>query len=77
MESVLAAPLHARGALLGVLSVARSNLTDRTDRNYNVADRDLISAVAGQIAIAIDNAVTARRRAPDRPGPAAIAPATP
>ena len=77
LTSVLAAPLYARGSLLGVLAVARSDLTGRTDRNYAPADRDLISAVAGQVAIAIDNAVTARRRAPDRTGPAAVAPATP
>jgi GAF domain-containing protein len=76
MRSVVAAPLYARGSLLGVLAVARSDLTSRTDRNFTPADRDLISAVAGQIAIAIDNAATARRRAQDRPGPAAIAPAT-
>jgi GAF domain-containing protein len=76
LRSVVAAPLYARGSLLGVLAVARSELTGRTDQNYAQADRDLISAVAGQIAIAIDNAVTAPRRTPDRPGPAAIAPAT-
>jgi GAF domain-containing protein len=77
LTSVLAAPLYARGSLLGVLAVARSNLTDRTDRNYAPADRDLISAVASQIAIAIDNAVTARRQAQSRPGSATIMPATP
>jgi hypothetical protein len=76
LESVLAAPLYARGALLGVLTVGRSNLTDRAGRNFTPADRDLISAIAGQVAIAIDNAVTVRGRAPGRADPAAIAPAT-
>jgi len=76
LESVLAAPLYARGALLGVLTVARSNLTSRTERNYALGDRDLISAIADQVAIAIDNAITARGRAPHRADPAAIAPAT-
>jgi GAF domain len=76
LESVIAAPLYACGALLGVLSVGRSNLTGRTDRNFAPADRDLISAIAGQVAIAIDNAITTRGRAPDRAGPAAIVPVT-
>ena len=76
MRSVVAAPLYARESLLGVLAVARSDLTSRTDRSFTPADRDLISAVAGQIAIAIDNAVTARRQVPDHPGSVAIAPAT-
>jgi hypothetical protein len=77
MRSVVAAPLYARGSLLGVLSVARSDLTSRTDRNFTSADRDLISAVAGQVAIAIDNAATARRPVLGHPGSAAITAATP
>jgi GAF domain-containing protein len=69
LTSVLVAPLYARGALLGVLTTGRSDLTDRTERNFAVADRDLINAIAGQVAIAIDNAVTARGRGPDHAGP--------
>jgi GAF domain len=77
LTSVLAAPLYARGVLLGVMSLARSNLTDRTEHNYATADRDLIGAVASQVAVAIDNAITVRGRAPDRPGLSSISLATP
>jgi hypothetical protein len=76
MTSVLAAPLYVRGVLLGVMSLALSNLTDRTERHYAAADRDLISAVAGQVAVAIDNAITVQGRAPDRAGPSSISLAT-
>ena len=76
LTSVLAAPLYARGVLLGVMSLALSNLTDRTEHNYATADRDLISAVASQVAVAIDNAITVRGRAPDRTGPSSISLAT-
>ena len=76
LTSVLAAPLYARGKLLGVLTLALSTLTDRTERNYSTADRFLIGAIADQVAIAIDNAMTGRGRAPDRTGPSSIAPAT-
>jgi GAF domain-containing protein len=69
ITSALAAPLHARGVVFGVLSLARSDLTPRAERNYAVTDRDLISAVAGQVAAAIDKAVTVRGRAPGRTGP--------
>jgi GAF domain-containing protein len=72
LRSVLAAPLYARGVLFGVMSLALSDLTDRTTRHYATADRDLISAVAGQVAIAIDNAITAPGRLPDRAGPSSI-----
>ncbi|MGH3194080.1 MAG: SpoIIE family protein phosphatase, partial [Streptosporangiaceae bacterium] len=66
MTSVLAAPLYARGELLGVMSLALSRLTDREDRNYDSQDRDLIGAIASRVAIAIDNAMlfeTERRTA--------------
>jgi GAF domain len=76
LKSVLAAPLYARGVLLGVMSLALSDLTDRTERHYATADRDVISAVARQIAVAIDDAITARGRAPDRAGPSSISLAT-
>jgi hypothetical protein len=76
VTSVLAAPLYARGVLLGVMSLALSNLTDRTDRHYATADRYLIGAVASQVAATIDSAVTGRGRAPDHIGPSSISPAT-
>jgi hypothetical protein len=76
LTSVLAAPLYARGVLLGVMSLALSDLTDRTERHYSAADRYLIGAIASQVAVAIDDAITVRGRAPDRAGPASIAPAT-
>jgi serine phosphatase RsbU (regulator of sigma subunit) len=57
LTSVLAAPLYARGELLGVLSLALSRLTDREERNYDPPDRDLIGAIASRVAVAIDNAM--------------------
>jgi len=57
LTSVVAAPLYARGELLGVMSLALSRLTDRDDRNYDTLDRDLVSAIASRVAIAIDNAM--------------------
>jgi hypothetical protein len=76
VTSVLAAPLYARGVLLGVMSLVLSDLTDRTERNYAAADRYCIGAIAAQVAVAIDDAVTGRGRAPDHAGPSSIAPAT-
>ncbi len=57
LTSVLAAPLYARGELLGVMSLALSRLSDREERNYDTHDRDLIGAIASRVAIAIDNAM--------------------
>jgi serine phosphatase RsbU (regulator of sigma subunit)/anti-sigma regulatory factor (Ser/Thr protein kinase) len=57
MSSVTALPLHARGELLGVMSLALSGLTDRSGRRYGPDDRDLFGAIASRIAIAIDNAM--------------------
>jgi serine phosphatase RsbU (regulator of sigma subunit) len=57
LTSVLASPLYARGELLGVMSLALSRLTDREDPHYDLADGDLISAIASRIAVAIDNAM--------------------
>ncbi len=76
LTSVLAAPLYARGVLLGVMSLALSDLTDRTERHYATADRYLIGAIASQVAAAIDHAITVPGRAPDRAGPSSISPAT-
>jgi serine phosphatase RsbU (regulator of sigma subunit) len=57
LTSVVAAPLYARGVLLGVMSMALSRLTERTERHYDTPDRDLIGAIASRVAIAIDNAM--------------------
>jgi PAS domain S-box-containing protein len=57
LASVIAAPLSARGELLGVMSLALSGLTNRKDRHYGADERDLFGAIAGRIAVAIDNAM--------------------
>ena len=76
LTSILAAPLYARGVLLGVMSLALSNLSDRPERYYAAADRYVIGAVASQVAAAIDGATTVRGRALDHGGPSSISPAT-
>jgi GAF domain-containing protein len=76
LKSVLSAPLYARGVLLGVMSLALSDLTDRTEQSYATADRYLIGAIASQVAVAIDNALAIRGRALDHVGPSSILPAT-
>ncbi|MEV4252609.1 SpoIIE family protein phosphatase [Spirillospora sp. NPDC049652] len=57
VTSVIAAPLIARGELLGVMSLALSNLSRRPDPHYDGFDRDLIGAIASRIALAVDNAL--------------------
>jgi PAS domain S-box-containing protein len=57
ITSVIAAPLLARGELLGVVSLALSNLSVRPDPHYDGFDRDLVGAIASRVAIAIDNAI--------------------
>jgi serine phosphatase RsbU (regulator of sigma subunit) len=57
LRSVIAAPLYARGELLGVMSLALSRLTERDEHHYDAPDRDLIGAIASRVAIAIDNAM--------------------
>jgi PAS domain S-box-containing protein len=57
ITSVIAAPLLARGELLGVMSIALSNLTRRPDPHYDGFDRDLAGAIASRVALAIDNAM--------------------
>jgi serine phosphatase RsbU (regulator of sigma subunit)/anti-sigma regulatory factor (Ser/Thr protein kinase) len=66
LTSVIAAPLYARGELLGVMSLALSRLTSRDDPHYDMSDRDLFGAIASRVAVAIDNAMlfeTERRTA--------------
>jgi GAF domain-containing protein len=65
LTSVLTAPLCAHGELLGVISIGRSGLTNRTQHDYITADRDLFTAVARMVADAISNT------APARPQPSA------
>jgi PAS domain S-box-containing protein len=57
LTSVLAAPLIARGQLLGVMSLALSRLTDRDEGHYGADDRDFLSAIASRVALAIDNSM--------------------
>jgi PAS domain S-box-containing protein len=57
LTSVMAAPLVARGQLLGVMSLALSWLTEREERHYGADDRDFLSAIASRVAVAIDNAM--------------------
>jgi PAS domain S-box-containing protein len=57
VTSVIAAPLLARGELLGVMSLALSGLTRREGGHYDSFDREFVGAVAGRVAIAIDNAM--------------------
>jgi len=55
--SVIAAPLLARGELLGVMNLALSNLQPHEDPHYDTFDRDFVGAIASRVAIAIDNAM--------------------
>ena len=80
INSVIAAPLTARGQRLGVLSLALSGLTVREDAKHYVADdRDLVAAIASRVAIAIDNAhalrggTSHRARLPEQPAAASAA----
>ena len=57
LVSVVAAPLYARGELLGVMSLGLSGLTESGQRHYDADDRGFMAAVAGRVAIAIDNAM--------------------
>lgn len=57
LTSAMASPLYARGMLLGVMSLALSRLTERSERHYDTPDRDMIGAIASRVAVAIDNAM--------------------
>jgi PAS domain S-box-containing protein len=57
MTSMIAAPLTMRGEVLGVMTLALSNLTERDTRHYVADDRDLLAAIASRVSIAIDNAM--------------------
>jgi hypothetical protein len=53
LKSALTTPLYVRGTLLGVISLATSGLTQRGEQ-FGAGDQDVISAVASQLAAAID-----------------------
>jgi PAS domain S-box-containing protein len=57
LTSIVAAPLAARGELLGVMSLALSRLTEREEQYYDADDRDFLGAIASRVAVAIDNAM--------------------
>src|SRR5262249_7457118 len=57
LTSIVAAPLVARGELLGVICLALSRLTEREEQRYDIDDRDFLGAVASRVAGAIDNAM--------------------
>jgi len=57
LTSIVAAPLVARGELLGVISLALSRVTEREEFHYDIDDRDFLGAVASRVAVAIDNAM--------------------
>ena len=57
MTSMIAAPLSMRGEVLGVMTLALSNLTERDARHYVADDRDLVAAIASRVSVAIDNAM--------------------
>ncbi|WP_017572488.1 SpoIIE family protein phosphatase [Nocardiopsis halotolerans] len=56
VTSAIAAPLRARGEVLGVLTLALSGLSPRQKNSYGGFDRDLVGAIASRVALAIDNA---------------------
>ncbi|MBX6166143.1 MAG: SpoIIE family protein phosphatase [Thermobispora bispora] len=57
ITSAIAAPLCARGEVLGLLYLALSNLSDRSSHHYDSFDRDLVGAIATRVALAVDNAL--------------------
>jgi GAF domain-containing protein len=58
LTSVLSAPLCAQGRLLGVMSLAISGLTNRSER-FDAGDRHFVDAATSQVLAAIDGATTA------------------
>ncbi|MFV2195622.1 SpoIIE family protein phosphatase [Nocardiopsis sp. LOL_012] len=56
VTSAIAAPLRARGEVLGVLTLSLSGLSPRQKSTYGGFDRDLVGAIASRVALAIDNA---------------------
>jgi len=57
LRSVIATPLIARGQVLGVISLALSDLTLRDHRRYGADDGDFLGTVGSRVAVAIDNAM--------------------
>jgi hypothetical protein len=61
VTSVVAAPLYARGRLLGVIAIATSGLTGRSE-HFDVGDRQFMGAVASRVSAAIDATTAAESR---------------
>jgi GAF domain-containing protein len=61
VTSVIAAPLCARGKLLGVMAIATSGLTGRNQR-FDAGDRQFMGAVASRVSAAVDAAGTVETR---------------
>ncbi|RJL30785.1 ATP-binding SpoIIE family protein phosphatase [Bailinhaonella thermotolerans] len=58
MTSAIAAPLCARGELLGLMYLGLSSgLTERDTLHYDAFDRDFVGAIATRVAVAVDNAL--------------------
>jgi GAF domain-containing protein len=53
VKSVLTTPLYAGGTMIGVIALATSGLTQRSEQ-FGTGDRDTISRVASELAAAID-----------------------
>jgi hypothetical protein len=66
VTSVITAPLCARGTLLGVIAMATSGLTGRTER-FDEGDRQFMGAVASRVSAVIDATATARPRQNPQP----------
>jgi hypothetical protein len=66
VTSVIAAPLCARGKLLGVIAIATSGLTGRTER-FDTGDRQFMGAVASRVSAAVDASATAGLRPGTQP----------
>lgn len=72
VTSVIAAPLYARGELLGVIAIATSGLTGRTERFY-IGDRQFMGAVASRVSATIDATTTTETRPATQPWAGAVA----
>ena len=72
VTSVITAPLYARGTLLGVIAMATSGLTGRTER-FDPGDRNFMRAVASSVSAVIEATTTAGSSQGTRPWPGTAA----
>jgi GAF domain-containing protein len=72
VTSVITARLYARGTLLGVIAMATSGLTGRTDR-FDAGDRNFMRAAASRVWAVIEAATTAGSRQGTQPWPGTVA----